>query len=205
MNQENSQLWKRLAAIGAAAVILILLVLGGGSISSGSQGAAGPLATVAAGGAIQIDLNQGSSGEESAAGQPERRKTATPTPRPRRTPTATPTRAHTQRTPAVTPTRAGQQQVGGLPVIYVDQLPREARETLRLIEEGGPFPYSKDGVVFQNREGILPNRPRGYYHEYTVITPGESDRGARRIVTGEGGELYYTDDHYDSFKRILER
>ncbi len=69
----------------------------------------------------------------------------------------------------------------------------------------GPFPYDKDGAVFQNREGILPGRQRGYYHEYTVITPGENDRGARRIVTGSRGELYYTDDHYDSFKRILER
>ena len=205
MNQDNSQHWKRLAAIGAAAVLLILLLLGGGSISSGSQGAAGPLATVAAGGGIQVDLGQGGSGEEAAASQPERRKTPTPTPRPRRTPAATPTRAHAQRTPTVTPTRTEQQQVGGLPVIYVDQLPREARTTLRLIETGGPFPYSKDGVVFQNREGILPSRPRGYYHEYTVITPGEDDCGARRIVTGEGGELYYTDDHYDSFKRILEQ
>jgi ribonuclease T1 len=92
-----------------------------------------------------------------------------------------------------------------LPIIYVDQLPREARETLRLIERGGPFPYDKDGAVFQNREGILPSRPRGYYREYTVITPGENDRGARRIVAGERGELYYTDDHYDSFKRIMER
>jgi ribonuclease T1 len=90
-------------------------------------------------------------------------------------------------------------------VIYVDELPREARTTLRLIEEGGPFPYSKDGSVFQNREGILPSRSRGYYREYTVITPGEDDRGARRIVAGEGGELYYTDDHYESFKRIMEQ
>jgi ribonuclease T1 len=95
--------------------------------------------------------------------------------------------------------------VDGLPVVYVDQLPRQARDTLRLIESDGPFPYSKDGSVFQNRERILPRKPSGYYHEYTVITPGENDRGARRIVAGDGGELYYTDDHYDSFKRILER
>jgi ribonuclease T1 len=117
---------------------------------------------------------------------------STPTPRPRRTPAATPTRAPPAR-------------IDGLPVIYVDQLPREARDTLRLIDRGGPFPYSKDGSVFQNREGLLPDRPRGYYREYTVITPGENDRGARRIVGGERGELYYTADHYDSFSRIMAR
>jgi ribonuclease T1 len=87
----------------------------------------------------------------------------------------------------------------------VDELPRAARETLRLIERDGPFPYDKDGSVFQNREGLLPDRQRGYYREYTVITPGENDRGARRIVAGEDGELYYTDDHYDSFQRIMEQ
>ena len=105
--------------------------------------------------------------------------------------------------PKATPTRAGPTRVDGLLVIYVDQLPREARDTLRLIERGGPFPYDKDGAVFQNREGILPSRPRGYYHEYTVETPGSDDRGARRIIAGDGGELYYTADHYSSFKVIL--
>ena len=80
-------------------------------------------------------------------------------------------------------------------------LPRQARDTVRLILAGGPFPFDRHGATFQNREGLLPARPRGYYREYTVITPGSNDRGARRIVAGEGGELYYTDDHYDSFKR----
>jgi ribonuclease T1 len=93
--------------------------------------------------------------------------------------------------------------VNGLQTIALAVLPPEARETLILIEQGGPFPYRQDGQVFQNREGILPTKPRGYYHEYTVKTPGEDDRGARRIVTGEDGELYYTDDHYSSFKVIL--
>ena len=86
--------------------------------------------------------------------------------------------------------------------IAVAALPAEGRETLELIDAGGPFPYERDGVVFQNREGILPDESRGYYHEYTVPTPGSDDRGARRIVTGSGSELYYTDDHYDSFRRI---
>jgi ribonuclease T1 len=83
-------------------------------------------------------------------------------------------------------------------------LPAQARETVALIRAGGPLPYARDGSVFSNREGQLPKRRRGYYHEYTVKTPGASDRGARRIVVGEGGELYYTDDHYRSFRRVIE-
>jgi len=88
--------------------------------------------------------------------------------------------------------------------IGIEQLPPEARTTLRLIERGGPFPYRKDGTVFGNRERLLPPNPRGYYREYTVPTPGSRDRGARRIVAGEQGERYYTADHYRSFKRILQ-
>jgi ribonuclease T1 len=83
------------------------------------------------------------------------------------------------------------------------RLPAEARETLALIDRGGPFPYAKDGAVFGNFERELPARPRGYYHEYTVRTPGESDRGARRVVTGQSAEFYYTDDHYASFRAVL--
>jgi ribonuclease T1 len=86
--------------------------------------------------------------------------------------------------------------------VRVADLPAEARETLRLIERGGPFPYRKDGTTFGNRERLLPSQPRGYYREYTVRTPGARDRGARRIVTGRSGERYYTADHYRSFRRI---
>jgi ribonuclease T1 len=82
-------------------------------------------------------------------------------------------------------------------------LPPEARQTLELIQAGGPFPYTRDGVVFGNREGELPKQPRGYYREYTVKTPGARDRGARRIIVGRGGERYYTDDHYRTFRRII--
>ncbi|MER7176571.1 ribonuclease domain-containing protein [Streptomyces mesophilus] len=82
-------------------------------------------------------------------------------------------------------------------------LPAEARQTLRLIDAGGPFPYDKDGAYFGNYERILPRQKRGYYREYTVRTPRERDRGARRIVTGRGGEFFYTDDHYDTFKAVL--
>jgi ribonuclease T1 len=88
--------------------------------------------------------------------------------------------------------------------VDVKELPREARETLALIKSGGPFRYSQDGRTFQNREKLLPRQQRGYYREYTVKTPGARDRGARRIVAGRNGEYYYTDDHYRSFRRIIE-
>ncbi|MDZ4202461.1 MAG: ribonuclease domain-containing protein [Gallionella sp.] len=94
---------------------------------------------------------------------------------------------------------------GGLPVIPLAELPAEARDTLRAIEQGGPFAYERDGVLFKNRERILPKRPRGYYREYTVRTPGVRTRGARRIVCGELPECYYTPDHYRTFKRIGEQ
>ncbi|MEV6443601.1 ribonuclease domain-containing protein [Amycolatopsis sp. NPDC051716] len=82
-------------------------------------------------------------------------------------------------------------------------LPPEATKTYNLIQTGGPFPYPKnDGVVFDNREGVLPACASGYYHEYTVPTPGSSTRGTRRIVTGSAGEYFYTGDHYATFKVI---
>jgi guanyl-specific ribonuclease Sa len=83
-------------------------------------------------------------------------------------------------------------------------LPPEARDTLALIARGGPFPHRQDGVVFGNYEGLLPKEPRGYYHEYTVETPGAHNRGARRIITGgtPPAVYYYTDDHYRSFRRF---
>ena len=91
----------------------------------------------------------------------------------------------------------------GLPVVALATLPVEARETVALIDRDGPFPYAKDGAVFGNREQLLPIRPAGFYREYTVPTPGEDDRGARRIVTGDdGGQLFYTADHYASFVRV---
>lgn len=92
---------------------------------------------------------------------------------------------------------------GGLATVQESKLPAEARQILELIDRGGPFPYAKDGSVFGNFERLLPAHQRGYYHEYTVPTPGSRDRGARRIVTGQGGEIYYTDDHYDSFRAVL--
>ncbi|MFC4455722.1 ribonuclease domain-containing protein [Deinococcus sonorensis] len=90
----------------------------------------------------------------------------------------------------------------GLPWISRAALPPEGRQTLQRIEAGGPFPYARDGVVFQNREGRLPRQPAGRYHEYTVRTPGSRDRGARRIICAAVPECYYTADHYASFARI---
>jgi ribonuclease T1 len=89
-------------------------------------------------------------------------------------------------------------------VVEKKQLSREAIEMIALIRKGGPFPHPRDAVSFGNREKLLPHRERGWYREYTVRTPGARDRGARRIVAGRDGTLYYTDDHYRSFKRILE-
>jgi ribonuclease T1 len=94
-----------------------------------------------------------------------------------------------------------------LPIVALDSLPAQARQTHRLIQAGGPFPHDKDGTVFGNRERLLPREPRGYYREYTVSTPGSRGRGARRIICG-GHEpktpdvCYYTQDHYASFRRI---
>ncbi len=104
--------------------------------------------------------------------------------------------------------RAPAEAAPGIAWIDVAEIPPEARETLALIKAGGPFPYDKDGTRFGNRERVLPQRAADYYTEYTVKTPGERTRGARRIVAGgdprASGEYYYTDDHYKSFRRIRE-
>jgi ribonuclease T1 len=88
--------------------------------------------------------------------------------------------------------------------VTLADLPKEGRDTLTVIKQGGPFPYKRDGTVFGNFERRLPEKERGYYREYTVPTPGSRDRGARRIIVGRGGEYYYTDDHYQTFLHIRE-
>jgi ribonuclease T1 len=100
--------------------------------------------------------------------------------------------------------QAAPAEQAGVAVISVGELPAEARNTLRAIKQGGPFAFPRDGVVFNNFERDLPEHQRGYYHEYTVITPGMNNRGIRRIISGENGEYYYTADHYQTFKLILE-
>jgi ribonuclease T1 len=88
--------------------------------------------------------------------------------------------------------------------VRVEDLPREARTTLALIHQGGPFPYPRDGIVFANRERRLPSAPRGTYREYTVPTPGSRDRGARRIIAEGNRQFWYTADHYRTLMRIVE-
>ena len=91
--------------------------------------------------------------------------------------------------------------------IALNALPKQGRDTYQLILQGGPFPFEKDGVIFGNRERLLPGEKRGYYREYTVPTPGASNRGIRRIVCGGASRppdaCYYSDDHYSSFNRIM--
>lgn len=117
-------------------------------------------------------------------------------------------RGESTRTNAPAPPQQQQQQQQREARQYnLEQVPEaeraQLRETLRLIDAGGPFPHpKKDGTTFGNREGRLPNQPRGYYREYTVPTPGAKNRGARRVVQGKGGETYYTNDHYQSFVRL---
>jgi ribonuclease T1 len=106
----------------------------------------------------------------------------------------------------VSAAEARRESVAALPPIAAAELPKEARITLDRIRDNGRFPYERDGVIFGNREGMLPAKARGYYHEYTVKTPGSRSRGARRIVCGGEpatlAECYYSDDHYQSFKSI---
>ena len=103
-------------------------------------------------------------------------------------------------------TAAAAPEIAGVPDAALQSFSAEERgavlATLALIDSGGPFPHGKDGSVFSNREGRLPQRAAGYYREYTVETPNSPDRGARRIVAGEGGEIFYTRDHYGSFLQL---
>lgn len=91
----------------------------------------------------------------------------------------------------------------GFEVVPLSSLPPEATDTANLIEQGGPFPYPEDGTVYENREGVLPACASGYYHLYTVPTPGAPDRGERRLITGQGGEHYYTADGYATFVQVI--
>lgn len=91
----------------------------------------------------------------------------------------------------------------GMGTVAEASLPAEARDVIKRIDDGGTFQYRQDGVTFQNRERRLPSEPSGYYREYTVATPGAADRGARRLILGRHGELYYTPDHYRSFLWVV--
>lgn len=116
-------------------------------------------------------------------------------------PSESPSTSYSETTPAPDDMPATDPD-SGLPYVALADLPPEAARTVDRIGAGGPFPYDEDGSTFGNYEGLLPDRPRGYYREYTVETPGSDDRGARRIVAGSEGELFWTEDHYESFERI---
>ncbi len=179
----------------AALLLLLLLILMLGSCTG--RGAVAPVDS----GAGAMPTSTRTPAREVAVTPtrtPKRAASITPTRAPARKATAAPTRTPSRKTTA---TPAGAQS--GLPTIKYERLPVQARETIDLIQRGGPFPYRQDGAVFQNRERLLPGKPNGYYHEYTVETPGSPDRGARRIIAGGQDELYYTDDHYASFKQVV--
>jgi ribonuclease T1 len=104
--------------------------------------------------------------------------------------------------PGPVTTNASASVTKGIHDIAAAQLPPQARQTLKLIETGGPYPYRQDGTIFQNREKLLPPEPNGYYREFTVPTQRSQGRGSLRIIAGKNGERYYTPDHYQSFLRI---
>jgi ribonuclease T1 len=178
----------------AAALLLLLLILALGACAARDTAVPGRSGAQATPALTPTPARQSTLSPVASTATPAHRATMTPV----RTPAAAQTPTKTRRAPA-TPTVA----LSGLPTIQYDRLPVQARKTIELIQRDGPFPYRQDGAVFQNRERLLPARPNGYYHEYTVKTPGSPDRGARRIIAGDKGELYYTDDHYDSFKQVV--
>lgn len=143
-------------------------------------------------------IQRGSDSEPSPSTTPSAPLTSSPlTPGSGSTPVAT--------QPTVGPLSTGAQTPrSGLPTVGFAELPRPAQQVVGKIHAGGPFRYAKDGAVFSNRERLLPQRPRGYYHEYTVDKPGSADRGPWRIIAGDDGDLYWTQDHYDSFAQIIE-
>jgi ribonuclease T1 len=163
----------RNAVVAVALLVLVLVVVLAGLLRGGPDGSSG---------ASSGDVGTGPANPSASTSGPSR--------------SASPGRT-------ASPTTGARDPETGLRLVALASLPREAQTTVRLVDAGGPFPYAKDGVTFSNREGRLPREPRGWYREYTVVTPGEGDRGARRIVTGDDDRLlFYTADHYDSFVQV---
>jgi ribonuclease T1 len=194
--------WLRQAALLAVILLLLLPLMVACDAGATMQEVAGQV-----GAAIEAASTLEAQAHVTPTRTPRPRASRTPTPTTVRTRRATPAatmsptrRATRTATPTARPSSSG---VSGLPTIRFQDLPKQARETIALIEQGGPFPFERDGIPFQNREQLLPRKRSGYYREYTVITPGSRDRGARRIVAGAEGELYYTDDHYESFREVI--
>ncbi len=183
----------------AVAVVLVLAVALGIWFFSGRS----PDAQTTAG-------DPSSSSSPAPSGSPTSSPSSTPSSSPSSSPSAS---ASTTTQPEQSPSPSAAPSAGstapaidpesGLPTVYLLDLPPEAAETVEIIDRGPPYPYDKDGSTFGNYEGLLPDYERGYYQEFTVETPGSYDRGARRIVEGADAELYWTDDHYASFSRIV--
>ena len=190
----------RRGVLAALILLLLLPLLAACNVRSTIQEAASQ-----AGAAMEAAATRGAQGNVTPTRTPKARATPTYTPKARATPTRTAkARVTPTRTAKALATATPRAQGGsGLPTIRYQDLPKQARETIALIEKGGPFPFERDDIVFQNREQLLPRQRSGYYREYTVITPGSRDRGERRIIAGAGGELYYSDDHYESFKEVI--
>ena len=161
-----------------AAVLIVMMIIGWSQLRTSSTTSASPSASRPA----------TTIGSPNLGSTP---RTPAPTSRPPRT-TAPRTTAPRPRCADIT-----------FETVDVGDLPGEALDTLTLITSGGPYPYRQDDGVFSNREKVLPKRPKGYYREYTVVTPGSDDRGARRIIAGECGDQWYTDDHYASFRLVV--
>ncbi len=179
--------------------LLTLIVVIAGIVFSQTNGSARPTATAGAPAPVATAI----SAAPGATATPAAR---TPTSRAAPTATIAPTVAANRPTPTATPPPSAPSAApaadDGLATIPFGSLPPEAQQTITLVDRGGPFPYDRDGITFGNREGLLPAQANGYYREFTVSTPGSADRGARRIIAGRDGQRYYTDDHYESFRRV---
>lgn len=191
------KLWVNRRTLGAVGVVLLLavalLVVKG--LSGGSSTSVAGAGTTASTTVTSVTVTRGGSTTSTTA----RASTTQGA-----TSASTNTTASTKPTGTTVAAPATVTAPPGVGTIARSSLPRQAITTLGLIDQGGPYPYRQDGVIWENREGLLPDQPRGYYHEYTVVTPGSPDRGARRIITGGSpAERYYTDDHYGSFRLIV--
>ena len=179
------------AVVVVAAVVLVFVTRGRGANSLAAAGASSPLTTVVVAPGARPPTNERPAGSAGVTTRPTAPRT-----------TASHGSGNAPRGSSTT--RATTRPPDGMRTVKVTDLPGEARETLRLISSDGPFPYRQDGVVFENREHHLPVKAARYYHEYTVVTPGSPDRGARRIITGGDGNHFYTDDHYASFRLVVD-
>ncbi|CAN5491547.1 hypothetical protein BH09ACT12_BH09ACT12_33590 [soil metagenome] len=183
---------------GVIALLLVVAVAIGVWLISGRDPGSGTTVVDDTSASAPVSPSDAGAAESSPTSTPSLQSSESSSPTTDESPTSDPTSdpSSPSEAPTIDPD-------SGLPTIYLLDLPPEAAETVEAIDRGPPFPYEKDGSTFGNYEGLLPDHERGYYQEFTVETPASEDRGARRIVEGAEGELYWTDDHYASFARIL--